>query len=64
MSKVIVQYGSLMLTGKTAINFSRDDDFCQIELNKANKNEFPEATLDEEQINALIRVLKGKNCDE
>lgn len=59
MSDVIVQYGKLMLTGKTAINFAKDGEFYQIELDVPRKNEFPEATLNDEQVKDLIKVLKG-----
>lgn len=61
MSDVIVQYGKLMLTGKTAVNFARDGEFYQIELSQAAKEEFPEAVLNEEQVDALIKVLKGES---
>lgn len=62
MSDVIVQYGNLMLTGKTAVNFAKDGEYYQIELVQAAREEFPEAVLNEEQVNALIKVLKGADC--
>jgi hypothetical protein len=61
MSEVIVQYGKLMLTNKTAINFAKDGQFYQIELEKADRNEFPESILNESQVEELIRVLKGES---